>query len=91
MQHLNTKKAQIVIETLARIIKEKREKQNKSQRLFAYEYGIQKSLLSRLENGVNEPKIISIWTVCQALNIMPSELFKLVEKELPKNFSLIEL
>jgi len=90
MQHLNTKKAEIIIETIAKILRQKREEQNKSQRLFAYEYGIQKSLISRLENGINEPKIISLWTVCEALDIKPSKLFELVEKELPKSFALID-
>lgn len=90
MQHTNSKKAKIIIETLAKLIKEKREKINKSQRLFAYEYDIQKSLLSRLENGVNEPKLISIWTICEAMDIPVSKLIKEVEESLPKEFSLIE-
>ena len=90
MQHLNTKKAQIIIETIAKVLREKREEKNKSQRLFAYEYGLQKSLISRLENGVNEPKIISLWSVCEALDIRLSELLACVEKELPSSFSLID-
>ena len=90
MQHTNSKKAKIIIETLAKLIKEKREKLNKSQRLFAYEYDIQKSLISRLENGINEPKLISIWTVCEAMDIPVSKLIKEVEENLPKKFSLIE-
>ena len=90
MQHTNSKKAKIIIEIFAKLIKDKREKLNLSQRLFAYEYDIQKSLISRLENGVNEPKLISIWTVCEALGVSVSSLLKEVEKSLPKNFSLIE-
>lgn len=65
-------------------------KQNKSLRLFADEFDIQKSLLSRIENGVNEPKLISLWTISEALGIPISQLLKKVEKELPKDFSLIE-
>ena len=65
-------------------------KQNKSLRLFADEFDIQKSLLSRIENGVNEPKLISLWTISEALGIRISQLLKKVEKELPKDFSLIE-
>ena len=90
MQHTNSKKAKIIIETLAKLIREKRESLNKSQRLLAYEYDIQKSLISRLENGINEPKLISLWTVCEAMNIKVSSLIKEVENKLPERVSLIE-
>ncbi len=90
MQHANTKKSKIIFQTLAKIIKQEREKQNKSLRVLADEYDIQKSLLSRLENGINEPKLISIWTISEALNMRVSELLKLVENELPKDFSLTD-
>lgn len=90
MQHSNSKNSKVIFETLAKIIKQEREKQNKSLRLFADEFDIQKSLLSRIENGVNEPKLISLWTISEALGIPISQLLKKVENELPKDFSLIE-
>ena len=90
MQHNNTQKAKIVLELLANEIRLEREKQNKSQRILADEFDIQKSLISRLENVKNEPKIISLFTICNALNINLSELFKRVEKKLPSYFSLID-
>ena len=90
MQHANSKKSEIIFAILAQQLKQEREKQNKSIRLLADEFDIQKSLISRLENGINEPKLISLWTVCEALNIKPSELLKRVEKNLPSEFSLIE-
>lgn len=90
MQHANTKKSAVIFELLAEELKKERKSQNKSLRLLAYEYDIQMSLLSRLENGVNEPKLISIWTVCEALGIKPSELLKRIEDKLPADFSLID-
>ena len=87
MQHLNNKNSSIILKILAKVIKQEREKQKKSLRLFADEFDIQKSLLSRIENGKNEVKIISLWTISEALGLSMSELF---EKELPKDFSLIE-
>ncbi len=90
MQHINTKKSQIIFEILAEELKKERQKQNKSIRLLAYEYDIQTSLISRLENGVNEPKLISIWSVCEALDIKPSELMARIESRLPKDFNLID-
>ena len=90
MQHANTKKSEIIFKALAKVIRQEREKQNKSLRVLADEYDIQKSLLSRLENGINEPKLISIWTISEALNMPVSELIRLVENELPENFSLTD-
>ena len=90
MQHANSKKSEIIFATLAQQLKQEREKQNKSIRLLADEFDIQKSLISRLENGINEPKLISIWTLCEALNLKPSELLRRVEENLPCEFSLIE-
>ena len=91
MQHENTKKSAVILKLLSEELKKERERQNKSIRLLAYEFDLQMSLLSRLENGVNEPKFISIWSVCEALGIKPSELLKRIENRLPKEFSLIDM
>lgn len=90
MQHVNSKKAQKIIKVLAKLIKEERIKQNKSQRLLADEFDIPKSMLSRLENGINEPKLISLISVCEALNIKLSSLIKRLEDECLDNFCLYE-
>ncbi|MBQ8459277.1 helix-turn-helix transcriptional regulator [bacterium] len=90
MQHSNTKKSEIIFHALAQELRNEREKQNKSIRTLAYEYDLQTSLISRLENCINEPKLISIWSVCEALGLKPSELLQRVENNLPKTFTLIE-
>ena len=90
MQHTNSKKAQIVIQTLGQIVKEKREKLGKSQRLLADEYDVEKSLVNRIEKATNEPKLISIFTISELLKMKPSELILEVEKRLPKDFSVLE-
>lgn len=71
-------------------LKDERLKQDKSIRTLAYEYDLQMSLISRPENGINEPQIISLWSVCEALGISVSELMKRVEQQLPDGFSIIE-
>ena len=90
MQHINSQKAKIILEIIGRVVREEREKLQKSQRIFADEFDIQKSMLSRIENAVNEPKIISLFTISEALGIKLSDLIKKVEDELPKDFYLIE-
>jgi len=90
MQHFNSQKAKIILEIIGQVIREKREKLQKSQRIFADEFDIQKSMLSRIENAVNEAKIISLFTISEALGIKLSDLIKMVEEKLPKDFYLIE-
>ena len=75
MQHANTKKSGIIFQILAKELRKERERQQKSIRLLAYEFDIQ---------------LISIWTLCEALDITPSELMKRIENNLPEDFSLIE-
>ena len=90
MQHVNFENSGLIFEALAKVIRTKREALGKSQRVLADEFAFQRSLLSRLENGVNEPKLVSIWTVSEALVLRPHELIKMVEDELPESFSLID-
>lgn len=58
--------------------------------LFSFENDLQKSMLSRLENGQNEPKLTSLWKIAEALKIKPSEFIRTVEAELPENFKFQE-
>lgn len=75
---------------MGRLIKEERIRQNKSQRILADEFDIQKSMLSRIEGASNEAKIISLYMICEALGIKLSDLILKVEKELPDDFSFVE-
>ena len=93
MQPKITKREKILLDTISKVIKikRKRNKKNKSQRTLSYEYGLQKSFLSRIENAQNEPKLFNIWKISEALGLKPSEFFMLIEKELPKNFNLTDI
>ncbi len=90
MQQNNSKKSETIREIIAEIVKEERLSQNKSQRLIADEYDIQRSLFSRVESSKNEPMLISLWVISEALGMKLSDLIKKVESRLPKGFSLIE-
>lgn len=89
MQQFNEKYKELFSAT-GRVIKRLRQEKKLTVNLFAYENDLQKSLISRLENGQNEPKLASLWKIAEALNIKPSEFIKEVEKELPKDFYFIE-
>lgn len=90
MQHENSKNAELILKAIGEVVKEIRLKQSKSQRLMSDEFSIPRSLLSRLENSINEPKIISIWSISEALGMKISDFFKLVEEKLPEEFSITE-
>ncbi len=89
MQPSSTKKLEI-LKALSNVVKKKRIELDKSQRFFAFEYGLQKSMISRFENLKNEPKMFSLWRVANALGIKPSELFSLIEDELGEYVDLTE-
>ena len=91
MQPKITKREKILLDTISKVIKIKRNEKNKSQRTLSYEYGLQKSFLSRIENAQNEPKLFNIWKISEALGLKPSEFFMLIEKKLPKNFNLTDI
>ncbi len=90
MQPQDYEKFTILSKAIAKIIKKERKRLNKSQRTLADEYELQKSLISRLENCKSEPKLFNFWKLINALGYNPSEFFILLEKELPKNFTLID-
>lgn len=91
MQHEEKEKIEILLKAISIALKKLRQERKLSLNLFAIENGIQKSLVSRLENAKNEPAFLSIWKVAEALDIKPSELVSKIEKELPKDFLILDL
>mgnify|MGYP002625972967 CR=1 FL=1 len=47
--------------------------------------------LSRIESGKIDPKLTMLWRISEAIGIPLSEIFKIVEKELGKNFHIIDV
>lgn len=90
MKHVNFKNSQIILDALSQVLKEERELKEKSIRILAYEYDIPKSLISRLENSKNEPKILSLWAISEALELKLSDLIRKLENKLPENYSLLD-
>ncbi len=89
MQHFKSKNEEL-LRAIATVIKQLRQEKGLSLNIFAYENDLQKSLISRLENGKNEPAFLSMWRVAEALGIKPSELIKKIEEKLPENWTILE-
>uniref|UniRef100_UPI00402A3288 helix-turn-helix domain-containing protein n=1 Tax=Candidatus Stercorousia sp. TaxID=3048886 RepID=UPI00402A3288 len=63
---------------------------DKSQFILSSENDISCSIISTVERGLKDPQFTTLFKIAEALNIKTSELVKLVENELPKNFSMID-
>lgn len=63
------------------ILRKYRKSQNLSQENLALDANIDRSFLSELERGVRKPTINTVFALCYALQVKPSELIKEVEDE----------
>lgn len=63
---------------------------DKSQFILAGENDISCSIISTVERGIKDPQFTTLFKIAEALNIKPSELVRLVEKDLPDGFTLID-
>lgn len=79
-----------LIKTFGGQVKKNREKLNKSQRMLAFEYDLNSGNLSRIETGLIDPKLTMLWRVSEALGIKLSELIKMLEDDLGKDFHITE-
>lgn len=63
---------------------------NKSRLQFCYEYDLDAGNLSRIENGLIDPKLSMLWRLSEAIDTPLSEIFKCLENKLGKNFSILD-
>ncbi len=91
MQYKSNKTLQInkefgnVISTL------RSEKKPKKSRLqFCYEYDLDAGNLSRIENGLIDPKLSMLWRLAEAIDMPLSEIFKILEERLGQDFYVID-
>ena len=91
MQYKSHKTLQLNKE-FGNVISELRVSKNKdkSRLKFCYEYDLDAGNLSRIENGIIDPKLSMLWRLSEAIDVPLSEIFKTLEKKLGKNFSLLD-
>lgn len=90
MQQRNSKTI-LLSKTIGQILKEYRiEVAEKSINSVAHEYGLDVGNISRIENGVTEVKLVTLWKLADAYEIPLSVLIKKIEAALPKDFHLYE-
>jgi len=90
MKHVNSDRTITYRKILGQNIRKFRLKKNISQRLLADEYGIPRSLLSRIERGESDLHLSSTLSICAALGIPYSKLIIETEKLLPEDYIIID-
>ena len=56
-----------------------------SQETLALEAGLDRSYVSKLETGVYQPSISTLFSIAEVLGVRPSKLVDKVEDEISKN------
>lgn len=90
MQHKNLKKEKLH-KTIGKILKQLRIRNSKmSLNKFSYSYEIDRGNLSKIEKGLVGCSITTAWRITEALGVSFSEFALLLEKELGKDFKLMD-
>nr|WP_281257759.1 helix-turn-helix transcriptional regulator [Paenibacillus donghaensis] len=69
---------------MGKTVKAIRIKQGLSQEDLAHECNVDRSYISMIEVGRNEPSVTKIFDLCKGLKNKPSDFFKLIEIEYEK-------
>lgn len=90
MQAENKEKRQLLLQALAKTIKELRIKTGKSISLISNELNVSKSIWSDAEAGKSDLQFSTFWRIAEALDITPEELIIKIKQNLTENISFIE-
>lgn len=71
----------IIKQIIGKTVKALRIKQGMSQEDLAQECDVDRSYISMIEVGRNEPSVTKIFDLCKGLKIKPSAFFKIIEGE----------
>lgn len=86
-----SKNKELLLVSTGKIIRRERNKVGKGINLFSFEYDIGNGLLSKLENGISDTKITTLWKLANAFGYSKcSDFIKLIENELPDNFNFYD-
>ena len=69
-------RATTITETIAKRLRQERERQGISQTALADRAGIDRNTVNRIENGHYSPNMESFVLICKALHLDPSDMLK---------------
>lgn len=86
MQQKNEKTKHLA-KVIGQVVSELRVKNSKgSINKFAHEYDLDVGNTSRIENGLTDAKVVTLWKIAEALEMPLSKFIKQVEAKLGKDF-----
>lgn len=86
MQQKNNKTIHLA-KIIGQVVNELRIQMDKgSINKFAHEYDLDVGNTSRIENGLIDAKVVTLWKIAEALEMPLSELIQQVETKLDSNF-----
>ena len=87
MQENYVNKRKVYCEALGKVLLKLREETHSSARMVACSIELSKTTLLLAEQGKLDPQLSTFCRISEAYNLLPSELLKLVENELPPNWA----
>jgi len=84
----NTDNKKLILKSLAKHTKELRGEQ--SQFMLCSENDISCSIISTIEHAKKDPQLTTIFKIAEAFDMKAWQFVKMIEEELPKDFSMIE-
>lgn len=91
MQEQYKKKRQELALALSKAVSKLRAKTKKSANLFSNEMEGSKTTILKLEKAELDPQLSTFCRIASALEIKPTDLLLLVEKELPENWDFLDI
>lgn len=86
MQNIENKK--LILKSLAKHTKELRGEQ--SQFMLCSENDISCSIISTIERAKKDPQLTTLFKIAEAFNMKAWQFIKIIEEDLPDDFSMIE-
>lgn len=84
-------KTKHLAKAIGQVVKELRtEKKKGSINQFAHEYDLDVGNTSRIENGLIDAKVVTLWKIAEALEMPLSELIQAVEKKIGADFHFFD-
>ncbi len=90
MQAENKKKRAIILNAVAKTIRDLRLKTGKSITLISNELNVSKSIWADAESGKSDLQFTTFWRISEALDITPENFIKLVKENLTEDVTFIE-
>ena len=81
---------EILYKTIGKILRKLRTEKKIKFTIFCYENDIPKSTLYDIEHGLIKAQFSSVYKILNALGVEFIQFAKLLEKELPKNYTFLK-